>query len=310
MEQVKFGVRLSLIQEYTERHDFDVIKYYACECERLGYDSVWVMDQLLWGEKGPFECWIALAALASVTNEIRLGPFVTCNSFRNPALLAKMAATLDRISEGRLEFGIGAGWNKKEYNAYGMTFHKDSTRIKQMKEAIILIKKMWTEDKPSYKGKYYRIHEAICEPKPIQKPHPPILIGGIGEKLTLRVVAELADKSNFLSGSPEYYRHKLEVLKRHCKQVGRNFDGIVKTWSGDVIIVDNKIDLQSKIEANKPTNIPLKEYLGQSIVGTPDMCIKKLESYIDLGITYFIPSLRTMKDDLQVFSEQVMKTFS
>jgi len=310
MRQIKFGVRLSLIPEYFERHDFQVIKDYACECERLGYASIWVMDQLLWGEKGPFECWIALTALASVTKRIHLGPFVNCNSFRNPAILAKMAATLDRISEGRLEFGFGAGWNEKEFSAYGIPFHDNSTRIKQMKEAIILIKKMWTEEKPSYRGKYYRISEAICEPKPLQKPHPPILIGGSGEKLTLRIVAELADKSNFLPGSPEFYQHKLEVLRRHCKLVGRDFDEIVKTWNGDVIIVDNKSDLRSKIEKYKPIDIPLKEYLDQNIVGTPHMCIKKLERYIDVGVTYFIPSLRTMRDDLQIFSEQVMKTFN
>jgi F420-dependent oxidoreductase-like protein len=305
--EIEFGVRLSLVPEYFEKHDFTVIMKYARKCEELGFSSAWVMDQLLWGEKGPFECWVTLSALASATKRIRLGPFVNCTSYRNPALLGKMAATLDKISNGRLEFGIGAGWNKKEYNAYGIPFFDNRTRIEQMREAIILIKKMWTEERPSYSGKYFRISEAICEPKPVQKPHPPILIGGGGEKLTLRVVAELADKCNFLEGTLQNYRHKLKILGKLCKEVGRDFSDITKTWHGDIILVEEKSDLISKIEKFKPRGLSLDRYFNQCIAGTPEACVTRLKQYVDLGVTYFIPSLRTIREDLPVFSECVLR---
>jgi len=125
------------------------------------------------------------------------------------------------ISNGRLEFGIGAGWKENEYLAYGFPFPKPAVRIAQLREAVTIIRKMWTEEKPSFKGKYYEIKEALCDPKPVQKPHPPIWIGGEGEKLTLRVVAELADGCNWY-GTPEEFAHKLNVLKKHCAKVGRN----------------------------------------------------------------------------------------
>ena len=153
---------------------------------------------------------------------------VTCNSFRNPALLAKMAATLDVVSNGRLELGIGAGVQKDEHVAYGMPFPAPRERIARLKESVEIIKKLWTEEKASYEGKYYRVDEAVCEPKPLQKPHPPITIGGSGEKLTLKVAAQHADRFDWGTLPFEVYKHKLEVLGGHCKSVGRDVREIEK----------------------------------------------------------------------------------
>ena len=163
----------------------ELIKKIAKECERLGYDSLWVMDHLLWGdlnEGSVFEAWTLLTGLAMETETIKLGPLVACNSFRNPTLTAKVASTFDVISKGRLIFGYGAGWKVEEYNAYGFPFRDGITRGKQLREGITLIKKFWTEEKTTFKGEYYEAKDAICKPKPVQKPHPPIMIGGGGEK--------------------------------------------------------------------------------------------------------------------------------
>jgi alkanesulfonate monooxygenase SsuD/methylene tetrahydromethanopterin reductase-like flavin-dependent oxidoreductase (luciferase family) len=309
MERIDFGVRLSLLPEYFEKHDFEVIKRYACLCEELSFSSLWVMDQLLWGQGGPFECWVALGALASVTKRIRLGPYVNCTSYRNPALLAKMAATLDRISNGRLEFGIGAGWDKKEFDAYGIPFLDNRTRIDQMKEAILIVKKMWTEEKPSYNGTYFRISEAVCEPRPVQEPYPPILVGGESEP-SLRVSAMMADKCNFLHGSFRNYKRKLNVLKMLCKEVDRDFDEITKIWHGDIIVDDDRRSVLNKVEKFKPSDISLDQYLDLNIVGSTEECLAKLRRYVQLGVTYFIPSLRTIKDDLQTFSESVVRAMN
>ena len=161
---------------------FARIRDVVLECERLGYHSVWLDDHLMFGEQPILECWTTLSALSIVTTRIRLGSMVACNSFRNPALLAKIAASLDVISGGRLEFGIGAGIQETEHRAYGFSFPKSHVRIERLREAIEVINALWSEEKVSYKGKHYNLEKAICEPKPLQKPHPPITIGGSGEK--------------------------------------------------------------------------------------------------------------------------------
>jgi len=185
--------------------EFEATKNVALQCEKLGFDSIWVYDHFITfpaTTQACFESWTTLSALATLTKNVGLGQIVTCNSYRYPSVLAKMGATLDVISNGRLNLGIGAGWYKLEYNAYGIPYPKDSVRIAQLREAVQIIKKMWTEDEPSFHGQYYTIDKAINSPKPIQKPHPPILIGGRGKKLTLGVMAEFADRCNFGGQSP------------------------------------------------------------------------------------------------------------
>jgi F420-dependent oxidoreductase-like protein len=316
LNKVNFGVFLPFYAfEVGEKNTsplFNRVRDVVLECERLGYHSVWLDDHLMFGKRPILECWTTLATLSSLTTRIRLGTMVLCSSFRNPALLAKMAATLDVISGGRLEFGIGAGVQKEEHIAYGIPFPEAKIRIERMKEAVEIIKKMWTEKKASYKGKHYEINEARCEPKPVQKPHPPITIGGGGEKLTLKVTAQYADRYDFgYLPSLELYKHKLEVLENYCRAVGRDPQEIEKScWpGGQVLIARHQKELGEKLLQRKPKRITISDFEKLNLVGTPDDCLKKLQPYADLGVTHFmlffgdLPSL----DGLRLFAGSVMK---
>lgn len=232
---------------------------------------------------------------------------VTCNSFRNPALLAKIAATLDNISHGRLELGIGAGVQKNEHNAFGFPFPSSKARIEMMGEAVAIIKKMWTEEKANYKGKYYQIIDAICEPKPIQKPHPPIIIGGSGEKITLKVTAQYANRLDWgYISSLEEYNRKLKVLEKHCKSVGRNFKDIEKScWPAGQVFVGEDVD--SLITQWVPKGAILEDFLKRSFVGTPEDCIELLQQYASLGVTQYMLFFGDLPNmyGLRLFAEKV-----
>jgi F420-dependent oxidoreductase-like protein len=316
LNKVNFGVFLPFYAfEFGEKNTsplFNRVRDVVVECELLGYHSVWLDDHLMFGKRPILECWTTLAVLSSLTTRIRLGTMVLCSSFRNPALLAKMTATLDVISGGRLEFGIGAGVQKEEHIAYGMPFPEARIRIERMKEAVEIIKKMWTEEKASYKGKHYEINGAICEPKPVQKPHPPITIGGGGEKLTLKVTAQYADRYDFgYLPSLELYKHKLEVLENYCRAVGRDPQEIEKScWpGGQVLIARHQKELGEKLLQRKPKRVTISDFEKFNLVGTPDDCLKKMQPYFDLGVTHFmlffgdLPSL----DGLRLFAGSVMK---
>ncbi len=172
---------------------------------------------------GPqLEGWTLLGALAAKTERLRLGLMVTGNIYRHPAVLAKIGATVDQISHGRLDFGIGAGWNELECNMYGIPLYKPGERIRRLGEACEVVKLLWTETVANFDGKYYQLKDARCEPKPVQKPYPPFVIGGSGEQLTLRIVAKYAAVWNFVGGDIDTFRHKNEVLKQHCAGIGRD----------------------------------------------------------------------------------------
>ena len=316
LNKIKFGVFLPFYAFKSEEKKplapFDRVRDVVLEGERLGYDSVWLDDHLMFGNRPILECWTTLSALAAITTKIRLGTMVLGNSFRNPALLAKMAATLDVISNGRLEFGIGAGVQRDEHLAYGIPFLKPHARIDRMKEAVEVIKKMWTEEKTSYRGKYYRISEAVCEPKPVQKPHPPITIGGGGEKLTLKVAAQHADRCDWgYVPSLELYRHKLDVLESHCKAVGRDFHEIEKScWlGGQILIAPDQEELDEKVLQWKPKNVSLKDFKKLNFIATPDECKQKIRQYASLGVTYFMLFFGDMPNlsGLRLFAETVVK---
>lgn len=187
MEKVKFGV-----QSLQGMPDYSTLRKVVLECDHLGFDSVWVYDHLQFTYGPTLECWTVLSALAEATSRIRIGPLVTCNAFRYPSLLAKMAATVDMISDGRVNFGIGAGWHEDEATAYGISFPRAGIRVEMLDEALSIIKKLWTEDKVTFKGKHYSVDNDVCLPKPVQKPHPPILVGGSGDKM-LRLIARHAN---------------------------------------------------------------------------------------------------------------------
>jgi len=306
---LKFGVNIPM----TLRDSYPKIMRIAQLCDSLGFDSFWMPDHFFFSPRfnAYLEVWTTQTALAAVTRRLKFGNIVLCNSYRHPPVLAKMAATFDVITGGRLEFGIGAGWKEDEYVAYGIEFPKASVRIGQLREAVIIIKKMWTEESPSYEGRYYTIKNAICEPKPVQKPHPPILIGGSGEKFLLKVVAELADRCNFDFGTKdgiEAYKRKIEVLNRYCRSFGRDPEEIEKTIIRQVIIAEDEDEVDAKIKRFKPADVKREEYLKDRIIGTPEECVKRIQDYASLGFTYFIVNFPDMTDPktLSLFAEKVI----
>jgi F420-dependent oxidoreductase-like protein len=316
LSKLRFGVFLPFYafeaEEGKSSSYFDSIRDVVLECERLGYHSVWLDDHLMFGKRPVLECWTTLSALSSVTAKIRLGTMVLCNSFRQPSLLAKMAATLDVISNGRLEFGIGAGVQESEHTAYGMSFPRPSVRIDRMKEAVEIIGKLWTEEKASYAGKYYRLSEAVCEPKPVQKPHPPITIGGSGEKLTLKVTAQYADRFDWgYIPSLVSYKRKLRVLEGRCRAVGRDFQEIEKScWlGGQIFTASNREELEEKVSQRKPKNVSLRDFRKLNLAVTPDECTRRIQQYASLGVAHFmlffgdLPSM----SGLRLFAETVVK---
>ncbi|MFX1574476.1 MAG: TIGR03560 family F420-dependent LLM class oxidoreductase [Promethearchaeota archaeon] len=303
MSKIRFGVTINAAPEMQYRSDYNSVKKIAQDCERLGYDSLWAMDHLMWGdnnEGGVFEAWTLLSALAVETKSIKLGPLVVCNSFRNPTLTAKIASTFDIISKGRLIFGYGAGWKEEEYKAYGYRFGDPATRVNQMREGILLIKKLWTEEKTTFQGNFYEAKNAICKPKPMQKPHPPILIGGGGEKYTLRVAAEIGNIWNVWGPSIEEYKKKVNILQKHCDEFGRKMDNIDLSWSGNILIGKNEKQLNEKI-SRYGKDISLR--------CTYNNCIKKLQDYIDVGCREFLFSLFTFNEEKESFMEEIVSSF-
>jgi F420-dependent oxidoreductase-like protein len=215
------------------------------EADQLGFDTAWGHDHLL-NQNDPAatedEGWTALAALLAVTRRLRGGLMVTANTFRHPAVLAKMATTVDRISGGRLEMGLGAGWFEAEHAQYGLPLPPVGERLQRLDEACRVLKALWTEPRATFEGRYYRVEGAYHEPKPLQRPHPPVVIGGKGEKVLLRIAARHADEWNIPSGTPDEFRHKCEVLDRHCRVEGRDPAAVARSvqflpeaMTGDVV---------------------------------------------------------------------------
>ena len=317
---VRFGVfvpqgwRLDLPPNLSPREQWDIIKRVALRAEELGFHSLWVYDHFHTVPKplsgrSVFEAWTTLSALSSITEKIRLGTLVTCILYRQPSYLAKVIATIDAISGGRVEAGVGACWYEHEFLGYGYPFPKPAERIKRLEEAIQIMKLMWTQPEVNFEGKYYKLKGALCDPKPVQKPHPPILVGGGGEKLTLRVAAKHADKWN-IGGSLEVFKRKLEVLKKHCKKVGRDFNSIVKVHSG-ITMIGNDEELKKKIkELNyfKLRGISLEELKKMPYVGTPEKIIESINEAIRIGVSeiyFYLPEAYKIKP-LEELVEKVL----
>ena len=270
---------------------WDKVVELAVLAEELGFDSLWVYDHFhnvpKPAHEAVFECWTTLAALSQRTSRIRLGQMVGCNGYRNPALLAKITATFDVISGGRLDWGIGAGWYETEFKGYGYDFPAPKDRIGMLGEAVEIVRSMWTEEETTYDGRYYTLHRANCDPKPLQQPRPPILVGGGGEQLTLRVVARLADRANW-GGKPEEWARKREILKQHCKDVGRDEDEIEKTWSPEVFIRETEAELVAA-GSKSLWGEAFDSWRAGNLVGTPEQVAEKIQAYVELGCTSFMP---------------------
>ena len=285
----------------------------AVLAEKLGYDSIWVYDHFhnvpKPAQEAVFECWTTIAAISQRTSRIRLGQMVGCNSYRNPGLLAKITSTVDVISGGRLDWGIGAGWYESEYKGYGYEFAKPSDRIGMLRETVEIVKSMWTNAETNYDGKYYKMSRANCDPKPLQQPTPPVWIGGGGEQLTLRVVAEHADVSNFGSSLEEFTK-KRAILQDHCRIIGRDEDTIRKTISSEVFIRETEKEI---IEAGSKNlwGEPAESWRAKALVGTPEQVSEKIQKYLDAGCTGFIPWCADYPstETLELFATKVIPNF-
>lgn len=313
--RIKFGV-----QFWQEEFDILHLKNAVKETEDMGFESAWIYDHFYPMSKATsdnmFEAWTLLPFLAAATEKIRLGVLVTCNSYRHPSILAKIASTVDIISKGRLEFGIGAGWFEEEYDAYGIPFPNANIRLDQMDEAIVLIKKIWMDEKINFRGKYYIANDLISFPKPVQKPHPPIMIGGKGDIL-LKIAAQHADNVNLVNCTPEEYGKRLEVLKNYCEKNGRDYNSIIKSWHGQIIFTEKEkakkmiLKFKENSRIKSVQEISLEELMNRMIVGTPEECVDRIQDYNNFGAEYIIPHF-PFSDELeseQIFIDEISSCF-
>ena len=282
---LKFGIivpqgwRMDLAGIADPVEAYETMARVAQEAEALGFDSIWLYDHFHTAptptQEVTFECWTSTAALARDTKRVRIGQMVTCNGYRNPALLAKMASTVDTLSHGRLDFGIGAGWYEQEFLAYGYDFPDGPTRLRQLRDAVEIILKMWSDEEAVFEGKYHHVCGAINQPKGVQKPHIPLLIGGAGEQVTLKLVAQYADACNVGHLDNEGLEHKFSIIKKHCDQVGRDYQSIWRTVLFNCAIAETDEEALAKA-APFYRNIPSGRIREQALVVTPDVIRRRL----------------------------------
>lgn len=293
----------------------EMVKVYQL-AEKLGLHSVFSSDHMMPvqsmddSSQPTYDGWSVITAMAALTQRIKLGVMVTGVTYRHPATLAKMVATLDHISGGRAVLGIGAAWYQPEHTAYGIPFYPNAERVQRLREAVQIFKSLCTQERTTFHGKHYQLVDAPFMPKPVQRPHPPVWIGGWGEKLTLRVVAELADGWN-TTGSPIYVRPKVEALRRHCDAVGRDFDAIVKSVMPLKLVVtnDRKRALGEIKVGPRTAGRSQEDWTGDYFIGSPAELKEQIGQYVRLGYTHFAPNVIYPYDyeSIQRFAEEVVE---
>jgi F420-dependent oxidoreductase-like protein len=264
---------------------YEAMTRVAQTADESGYHSVWLGDHFHTtpqpSQEVTFECWTITAALARDTKRVRIGQTVTCNGYRNPALLAKMASTIDVLSHGRLNFGIGAGWYEQEYRAYGYEYPDAPERLRMLREAVQVILAMWTHEEAEFLGKYYKIRRAINQPKGVQKPHIPLLIGGSGEKVTLKLVAQYGDACD-VSGDLAQLRGKFVLLKEHCEAVGRDYNAIHRTARTVCILAES--DEEAVAKTPEFVKALFGNALNSVLIGSPDTIRQRIADYEAAGV--------------------------
>src|SRR5919108_3501109 len=302
------GLILALTIRGLAVTSYDDMRRVAAQAEALGFDSIWLCDHFLTLAPDTYaadagiardrirssgdgsspmpllECWTTLSALARDTERIRLGTSVLCNSYRLPSVLAKMGATLDVISRGRLELGLGAGWFEREYRAYGIPFPRIGERIEQLDEAVEIIRRMWTNARPTFVGKHYAIDDAVCDPPPVQRPRPPIWIGGEGDRVH-RVAARAADGINVRWWSPARITARGAYLDAACRDLGR--DPRTLRRSVTALLVIDRHASGAAATRERFTAIPADGH----IAGTPDQCLARLREYARAGVRHLLLSI-------------------
>ncbi len=300
------------------------INRFVRAAEKLGYYSLWVEDHLIPWQLKPsmsaLECFTLLSHIASITKKAKIGTLVTNVIYRHPAVLAKSATTIDRISNGRLVLGLGLGWYEDEILSYNLPYPPLKQRIEMLSELIDYIKKLWTsKGRVSFKGKYFRLEKAYFNPKPKQKPHPPIVIGTGGEKKMLRLVAEKANGWNYGALTPDQFKEKASILRKHCEKVGRNFDEIEKSLELYVFIAESsekaesikKMYWESVPKGEKLQHIIQDLYMKTSLTGTPRDVEEMVREYVKVGVDHLVlvfPGKHRF-EMMKMFGEKVLPNF-
>jgi alkanesulfonate monooxygenase SsuD/methylene tetrahydromethanopterin reductase-like flavin-dependent oxidoreductase (luciferase family) len=288
------------------------LRHLAILAEDLGLDSVWVSDHVMAVPGVPagadvFECWSVTSALAAATTRVRLGQLASCAVLRPPALTAKITACIDVMSGGRLEWGVGAGWHAAEAIAYGYAFPGPGERIAALAEHVEIVRRLWTEPTVTADGVYHQVHGAQCDPKPLQRPHPPVLVAGSGPRRTLRVVAHAADRANW-GGDPEAFAATAAVLHAHCDDIGRDPTAIDLTWGGELFIRDRPAELRAEWQGAALQHDPFDAWSERSLVGNPEQVAATMVALIDAGCQAFIPWCHDFPSEttLRRYAEEVV----
>ena len=306
---VRFGVTLPQIKRSWEE-----ARSAALEFDRLGFDSVWVCDHM-YSVPAPhlpiFEAWTELAAVAAITENVELGTLVTPPFFRNPAVLAKQVATIDHISGGRSIVGLGAGWFQAEFEGTGSAFPPLRERLRALDEAAEIMKRLFTEERVTFEGKHFQVHDAISEPKPVRRP--PILIGGGGERVLMGIAARHADIWNNLAGFQPVLGQKVEALRKRCDELGRDFDSIEISQQCVVVIAPDESSARSSLErAQKVYGGHMGAGLAEhGVWGSPERVIECIERHLALGCTTFLIEFfgRDTREPARLFAEKVLPAF-
>ena len=242
------------------------------------FKSLWMTDHFFWEDNPTYEAWTVLAYAAARWPQFDIGPMVLGQSYRNPAMLAKMGATLQTLSNGRFMMAVGAGWKEDEYHAYGYPFPRPGIRVAQLEDTLEIIKRLWTEPgQVTYQGKHYSVSNAYCEPKP--NPMPTIIVGGGGDK-TMMLAARFADWWNIPDANFTIYRDRVSILKKHCAAIERDPNSLRLTWFGRLAVAKTEAEAEALSNGKWTTE--------RAIVGTPEQVVAQLQQFIELGVSYFM----------------------
>lgn len=329
---MRFGVFIPQGWRYdlvgiADADQWQVMRDLAQRVDRVeGWESLWVYDHFhttpIHSDEATHEAWTLMSAFAASTDRIRLGQMCTCMNYRNPAYLAKVAATVDHVSSGRLEMGIGAGWYEHEWRAYGYGFPEPRERLGRLREGVQIFQQAWTTGSSTLDGTYYQVDGAICRPLPVQRTSKlnniPIWIAGGGEKVTLKIAAQYADYTNF-DGTPEGFAHKSGLLEEHCQNLGRDFGEITRSSNYNVFIGSTQAEVDDRLSSYEAHLVKAlgdaagAEYFtrtsGQGLAGTPEQIIEKLQAVEKLGMTYaitYFPEAAYDTSGQELFETQVI----
>jgi F420-dependent oxidoreductase-like protein len=316
------GWRISLSGIDIDQH-WPTMLGVARDIERLGFDSLWVYDHFHTfpepTQEVTYEAWTLMAALAATTDTVRLGQMCTCNTYRQPSYLAKVAASIDVISGGRLEMGIGAGWSEHEHDGYGYPFLPPGGRLGMLREGVEIMRAMWTEDEVTYEGEHYKLEGAICQPKPVQKPHVPFWVAGGGEQVTLKIAAKYGQYSNF-GVERDSFVEKSVILKGHCRDEGTDYESIVRSSNFNVLCAPTEREVEERkawLRSHMKTYVsdPAAERFAamyDETSGTPEQIIEWLKDWEKAGMGYAIVNFADVAYDrtgLELFAREVIPAF-